>query len=93
MWYGFRLIVLYFVISREFRTGLQIRVQHWGDDHHVLVTFFDIGGDDFKISFFDDLIFARQAFFHHFLLKFNYWGDGCPNPPGICSPGLNNFSY
>ena len=51
-----------------------------GDDQHILVTFL-ILGDDFKTSFFDDLFFARQAFFHHFLLKFNYWGDVYPHPP------------
>ena len=41
----------------------------------------------FLMTFF----FARQAFFHHFLLKFNYWGGMEVKylgmyPPGICSP-------
>ena len=73
---------------------LQIRVQHWGDDQHILVTFLILGEDDFKISFFDDLLFLlARLFFHHFLLKFNYWGDGgqilggCipPIPPGFAA--------
>ena len=58
---------------------LQIRVQHWG-------------GKILRFLFLMTFFFARQAFFHHFLLKFNYWGmevkywgDVSPIPPGFAA--------
>ena len=53
--------------------GLQIRVQHWGDDQHILVTFLILGGMILRFFLMTFFLLAR-LFFHHFLLKFNYWG-------------------
>ena len=45
--------------------GLQIRVQHWGDDWHILVIFLILGGDDLKIPFWI-LLCPNSCFFYSF---------------------------
>ena len=58
--------------------GCKIRVQHWGDDQHILVTFLIWGGDDFKISCLGEffLVYPNSCFSTHshqiFLMTFSF---------------------
>ena len=61
---------------------LQIRVQHWGDDQHILLTFLVLGGGmilgflvwasflcNFSPNFLITFFLLARLFFSHFLLK------------------------
>ena len=51
--------------------GLQIRVQHWGDDWHILVIFLILGGGGMILKFLSGSCYAQtHAFSTHFLQIF-----------------------
>ena len=58
-----------------------------GNDQHILVTFFDIGGMILRFLFLMTFLLAG-LFFHHLLLKFNYGGDGGQILGGCIPPGF-----
>ena len=81
---------LFSKVHTVYCTWLQIRVQHWGDDHHILVTFLILGGMILRFLVWENFFgIPKLMFFYSFPPHF-WWRFFCSPAffPISCSNSL-----